>query len=317
MSTAPHYDRTRPIRTGVDLVNWYLSQHQLGGPRVDFAKVPRDIPDGWGWFRAQSLAEELWPEDADLAVVVCFFPDPLFRRDDLSGRIPHGAVKHWSTRLDACAEALANVGFVVEEWGVPKMPDLHGGADLVVYRLPAGITPAPRTPDALRHARPARPNFTAQDASSRWMAYRALERAHPPLFSYRRREDESPGPGACMVRDVAENLWPPGTTDCVLATWIPDPAFQRPPDMPEAPPGALEHWERGVAHLERILTSAEYEVRRRQRPWHPDTDSGVTLLACRPLLRDAPPATSAHPFRPTTRPRWRTDHLTARQEDRT
>lgn len=202
MSTAPYYDRTRPIRTGVDLVNWYLSQHQLGGARVDFAKVPRDIPDGWGWFRAQSLAEELWPEDADLAVVVCFFPDPLFRRDDLSGRIPHGAVKHWSTRLDAGAEALANVGFVVEEWGVPKMPDLHGGAEPVVYRLPAGIAPAPRTSEALRHAQPVRPNFKAQGMTTLWRLYVAFERADPPLHSHRRREDEPQGPGACVVRDA-------------------------------------------------------------------------------------------------------------------
>lgn len=314
MSKAPCYDRTRPIQSGVDFVNWHLSQLRLGGLHVDFEKVPRDVPEGWGWFRAQSLAEELWPEHAELAVVVHFFPDPLFRRDDLTGRIPIGAVQHWSTRLDACAEALASVGFVVEEWGVPKMPDLHGGADLVVYRLPAGITPAPRTCEALRHAQPVRPNFKAQGMTTSWKLYAALERADPPLYSYRRREDEPQGPGACVVRDVEENLWPPGTTDCLLATWIPDPAYRRAPGMPQAPPGALKHWRRGVAHLEQILKDAGYEVRRRQRPWHPGADSGATLLACRPLPREAPPATSRHPRRAATRPRWRTEHLTYRQE---
>lgn len=191
MSTPPLYDPADASRSAVALVNHHLTWLKLGGLYLDFSKTPRDIPEGRGWCRAEALPEVLWPAHAELAVGVHFFPDPLFRRNDRTGQIPPGAMQHWTERLDACADALADCGFVVEEWGIPKTPVLHSGADLVVYRLPAGKPPSPRTAKDLRHAHPPRPNFKTRQSADTWPIEALLERADPPLFSRHERQDKT------------------------------------------------------------------------------------------------------------------------------
>lgn len=314
-NTEPHYERTEPVRSGIALINWHLENNQLGGLHLDFTKAPQDIPEGRGWCRAQPLPEELWPAHADLAVVVRFTPAPLFRRDARTGRVPANAVQHWMERLDACADALADQGFVVEEWGVPKMPDLHAGADLVVYRLPVGITPAPRPPVDLRYGRPPRPNFKERGSPTElWKVDCVLADADPPLYRYDERQgNAATGAGRCLVRSVDENLWPPGATDCVLAIWEPDPVYRRDPSRPTMQPGTYAHWARGIAHLGRTLMSAGYQIRRRQRPTSPRTDGSSAFLACRSIPEGTPPSPVSG-GRPATRPRWRPGLLASHQE---
>ncbi|MET9544172.1 hypothetical protein ABZY36_02500 [Streptomyces sp. NPDC006627] len=313
MSTPPLFDPAGPGRSGSALVNHHLKWLKLGGLYLDFdfSKVPRDIPEGRGWCQAAALPEELWPAHAEFAVVVHFFPDPLFRRDDRTGHVPPppGAMQHWTERLNACADALADCGFIVEEWGVPKTPELHGGADLVVYRLPEGIEPSPRTTEDLRHAHPPRPHFKPHAAVDTWRLRCLLARADPPLAG-----DNASSVGRCLVREVEEFLWPPGTRECALVTWEPSPDYKRGPDQSTAPPGAYTHWIRGLTHLAETLTTAGYQVRRRKRPCHPDTDTTATFLVCRPIPEDTAPAPIPAVSRPSTRPRWKrreADHLSA------
>ncbi|MFH8991461.1 hypothetical protein [Streptomyces sp. NPDC017940] len=312
MSTPALYDPADPSRSAVALVNHHLTWLKLGGLYLDFTKTPRDIPEGRGWCRAEPLPEVLWPAHAELAVVVHFFPDPLFRRNDNTGHLPPGAMQHWTERLDACADALADCGFVVEEWGIPRTPDLHSGADLVVYRLPAGRTPSPRTAEDLRHAHPPRPNFQTRRSTDIWPIEALLERADPPLFS--RHEQQDTGAlrtGRCIVRDVDEHLWPPGTQDCALVTWEPAPLYQRAPNQSTPPPGAYTHWLQGVTYLAQTLIGAGYQIRRRTRPSHPETDRDDTFLVYLPIPEGTDPPSTTSLIRPSTRPRWKAERPVA------
>ncbi|MFI8932495.1 hypothetical protein ACIG3E_33130 [Streptomyces sp. NPDC053474] len=301
----PPYDRTAPSRSGCALVNWHLEQLHLGGLYLDFTKVPRSIPEGLGWCRARPLPEELWPARAELAVIVHFHPDPLFRRNPKTQAVPAGAVQHWTQRLDACATALATRGFVIEEWGVPMTPELHSGADLIAYRLPPGIAPAPRSPADLLYAHPPRPNFRSEGSKTAlWKLHSVLSRAEPPLWRDNQAADTATGTGRCLVYAVDENLWPPGTTDCHLVTWEPDPPYRRNPNRPLKHQGAYAHWAQGIAHLTRTLVDADYVIRRRERPSNPDLDNSITFLVYDEIPPGTTPAPGAYGGRPATRPRW-------------
>ncbi|MCS0639196.1 hypothetical protein NX801_26850 [Streptomyces sp. LP05-1] len=292
MTEEPVYDRAEPSGA-VRLVEYHLGVlglapvYELRGDGLRH----RVLPEGKGWCHAVAVSEAAWPVDAELCVAVRWVPDEAYRRDPATGRVPLGAVAHWSERLMATVAALEAAGFLAEPAGRPQTPYHHPGADLLVYRMRPGDGTDRPPVRAWAPAEPARPNhvkpvFTAGDESperevERLLRSEGLSRSSPD------RNARFEGANSCLLRPAPAVEWPPDAAVCTAIRWDPEPGYRRRPDgtVPESAGG---HWDRCTALVTRVLRAAGYEVRRPRRPWCPERDDCVVLLAHRTIAPGTP-----------------------------
>ncbi|WP_329140849.1 hypothetical protein [Streptomyces sp. NBC_00670] len=261
------YDPTTPVAVSITETNTLLERLGIGGLHLDFSARPRAIPEGWGWFRAEPLPEELWPTRSERACVVTFYPDPAYRGADVVSQR-----RHWEDRLGQCARQLRRHEYVVEQWGTPRTPEHHVDASLVVYRLPHGVPSGLRPAAELRRASP--PRLRRQPGERRPDPLRrmqdALRSSQPQLWDHGMQR--ATGAGMCVIQTLPEELWPPGSVEAGLVKWFPDARFRRLEDRPVAPVGAEAHWTAGVRLAVGALQEAGFRLRRRRRPWDPGRD---------------------------------------------
>ncbi|MEQ4608274.1 hypothetical protein ABMX48_16555 [Streptomyces cavourensis] len=222
--TEPAYDRADP-QSGRTLVNFHLRELGLGeswliradadGQRFCRPVVPQDL----GVCRAYVLTEAAWPEGAELCVTVTWTPDAALRRDDRTGRVPDGAEDHWRTRIAATAQALESLGYVVEPSRFKCSLRYHFTAELLVYRMPAGVPPR-QLPAATAWApsEPAPPHYRRNswypERSPQEVVRDALHEAGLGFF----QQDRSPF-GRAGIRDITQTVWPPEADRCAWLTW--------------------------------------------------------------------------------------------------
>ncbi|MGW6462076.1 hypothetical protein ACWF94_40150 [Streptomyces sp. NPDC055078] len=286
MTAEPRYDRADPGRTGTALVN-----HQLGRLGLGETYTTRDgiayraLPEGAGWCRADGVPEPAWPRGADLCVLVNWYPDAAFRRDDTTGKVPEGAEQHWAERVAATAVALESIGYVAEETGPPRTPHHHANAELLVYRMPQGVPPRRQPADAWKGWPPARPNWISGHYRYPGIApdseiHRVLQDAkltwEEPYYAEPRVES-----GPCFVQSITQTLWPPGSSRCALVVWQPAAGFRRSTKTGDVPPGAAEHWASGTARVVDVLEQNGYRVTGRERPLSPARDTTAEFLVHR------------------------------------
>ncbi|MFI8103512.1 hypothetical protein [Streptomyces sp. NPDC086023] len=282
--TEPVYDRADP-QSGRALVNFHLRELGIGESKLvrtgaDGQRFCRHVlPQGLGVCRAHVLTEAAWPEGAELCVTVDWAPDAALRRDGWTGRVPAGADAHWRERIAATARALESLGYVVEPSRFRCSPRCHAGAELLVYRMPAGVPPR-QEPTAWALSEPVPPHFQRlgwyPDRSPQEIVRDALLEAGLGLF----RREPSPF-GQVAVRDITQTVWPPEADRCTWLTWWPAAAFARAPGTGLAPAGAEERWRECLGRLQQALTGAGLVVRSRARPWNPDTDETADVLVYR------------------------------------
>ncbi|MFB7936721.1 hypothetical protein [Streptomyces sp. NPDC056049] len=281
--TEPVYDRADP-QSGRALVDFHLRELGLGESKL--VRTDADgrrfcqfvLPQGLGVCRAHVLIEAAWPEGAELCVTVDWAPDAALRRDGWTGRVPAGAKAHWRTRIAATAQALESLGYVVEPSRRRCSPRYHAGAELLVYRMPAGVPPR-QLPAATAWAlsEPVPPHFQRRDwypdLSPEEIVRDALIEADLGLFW------QEPSPfGRVALRDITQTVWPPEADRCTRLTWRPADAFARDPGTGLPPAGAQDHWHECLGRLHQVLSGAGLIVRSRSRPWGPADDSADLLV---------------------------------------
>ncbi len=245
--------------------------------------------------RAYVLTEAAWPQGAELCVTVTWTPDAALRRDGRTGRVPTGAEEHWRMRIAATAQALESLGYLVEPSRFRCSPRYYFTAELLVYRMPAGVPPRQRpAATAGRCPRPF-PALPAMGLVSRPLA--AGRRPRRPARGRTRLLPAGPDPfGRIAVRDITQTVWPPEAALCVWLTWWPTTAFARDPGTGLAPDGAEEHWRECLDRLQQALTGAGLALRSRARPWNPDTDETADVLVYRATSRSRPRVTVPLPL---------------------
>ncbi|OII68698.1 MULTISPECIES: hypothetical protein [unclassified Streptomyces] len=282
----PVYDRAEP-QSGRALVNFHLRELGLGESwlvrtDVDGQRFCRHVvPQGLGVCRAYVLTEAAWPQGAELCVTVTWTPDAALRRDGRTGRVPTGAEEHWRMRIAATAQALESLGYLVEPSRFRCSPRYYFTAELLVYRMPAGVPPRQRpAATAWALSAPVPPHYQRWDwYPDRWpqdVVRDALREAGLGFF----QRDQTPF-GRIAVRDITQTVWPPEAALCVWLTWWPTTAFARDPGTGLAPDGAEEHWRECLDRLQQALTGAGLALRSRARPWNPDTDETADVLVYR------------------------------------
>ncbi|MFJ9795440.1 hypothetical protein [Streptomyces sp. NPDC101145] len=284
--TEPAYHRSDP-QSGRALVDFHLRELGLGESwlvRVadDGQRFSRHVlPQGLGVCRAYVLTEAAWPEGAELCVTVEWTPDAALRRDDRTSRVPTGAEGHWRERIAATTQALTSLGYVVEPSRFRCSPRYHFTAELLVYRMPAGVPPR-RLPAATAWAlsEPAPPHYQR----SGWYPERSpaeiVRDALREAGLYSCRQDQSSPLGRIGVRDITQTVWPPEADRCVWLTWWPAPAFARDPDTGLLPVGTENHWHKCLDRLHQALSGAGLVLRSRARPWS-SADNAADFLVYR------------------------------------
>ncbi|MFD5109049.1 hypothetical protein [Streptomyces cinereoruber] len=282
----PVYDRADP-QSGRAFVDFHLRELGIGESWLvrtdaDGQRFCRHVvPQGLGVCRAYVLTEAAWPQGAELCVTVTWTPDAALRHDDRTGRVPAGAEEHWRTRIAATAQALESLGYVVEPSRFRRSPQYHFDAELLVYRMPAGMPPR-QLPAATAWAlsEPVPPHYRRwgwyPERSPQDVVRDALCEARLGFF----QRGGSPF-GRVGVRDITQTVWPPEADRCVWLTWWPADNFARDPDTGLPPDGAEEHWRECLGRLHQALPGAGLVLRSRARPWNPDTDETADFLVYR------------------------------------
>ncbi|MER5617733.1 hypothetical protein [Streptomyces sp. NPDC002215] len=286
--TEPVYNPADP-QSGRALVEYHLRELGLGesllveaadnGLRIGRCVVPQDL----GVCRARVLTEGAWPEDADLCVTVDWSPDAALRRDHNTGRVLAGAAEHWRERISATARALESLGYIVEPSRVRCSPYYHPSAELLVYRMPAGM-PARQIPAdtvwALKEPVPPhyqRRNWSYPEQSPEDIVREALTAAG---LRHYQTDHQSPH-DRIAIRSITQTVWPPEADRCTWLTWWPAPSFARALDTGLLPAGAEAHWRERLGLLHQGLADAGLALRSRARSWRPVDDEAAHFLVYR------------------------------------
>ncbi|MFJ8676751.1 hypothetical protein [Streptomyces sp. NPDC093589] len=270
------------------LVDFHLHQLGLGDEWVrTWAGSKRHaLPEGIGRCRATVLTEAAWPEGTAPCVLVDWYPDDPLRRNTHTGKVPPGAEAHWRDRLEATADALEALGYVVERNGPPQSPHTHWCAELLVYRMSPGVAPVRLPPGAREGKEPNPPHYQRTswypDPDPRQEIEDALWEAG--VLGRQRYSFDPPAPpsfGRCFVRSITQTVWPPDAEVCAWVSWSPADEFKRPWESGVVASTADEHWKRQTEHIKEALEEAGYSVRWRARPWDVEVDGHADALVWR------------------------------------
>ncbi|MFE3378680.1 hypothetical protein [Streptomyces anulatus] len=231
----------------------------------------RSTPEGLGWCFPLYAAEEAWPPGAECCLIVRWLPDAAFAYDHTAGRLPDGTEAHWSTRAAATMAALRSLGYQAAVTGPPRLPHLHAGQDILVWRVAEGASPAPWPPDsAWAEAAPAVPDYV-----------RPAPEDLSPVDIVDEELSCAPIAGTAFALGALAVLWPPYARACVRVLWQPDLEYRRRPDD-SLPHGATAHWAAGTDGVQRALEAAGYRVQRPARATSPERDNEAGFLAWLP-----------------------------------